>query len=210
MKRFFQVFNRTPVQQRQSIVVVSGLPRSGTSMMMQMLAAGGLDVLTDDHRQPDENNPRGYYEFAPVKRLHMGEDDWVHEAVGKSVKVISTQLHHLPDVYDYQVILMTRPLIEVLRSQAAMLKQMGQSQNRFNADKLATEYEQHLNAVLTWCDTHDHIRLLTVDYLTALEQPETTAHDVQAFLDRPLDIPAMISAVDPALHRQRAAESSPQ
>ncbi|MFO1003217.1 MAG: hypothetical protein U0936_23025 [Planctomycetaceae bacterium] len=70
------------------ITVVSGLPRSGTSLAMQMLAAGGLPVLGDEHRPADEDNPRGYLEDARVKSLER-DATWLAEAEGKAVKIIS-------------------------------------------------------------------------------------------------------------------------
>jgi len=108
----------------ETITVVSGLPRSGTSMMMQMLGAGGLAVLTDGKRGADADNPRGYYEYEAVKSL--GQDaSWLASAGGKAVKIVSALLIHLPDGFDYRVIFMRRPIAEVLASQRAMLDRLG-------------------------------------------------------------------------------------
>ena len=105
------------------IVVVSGLPRSGTSLMMQMLEAGGLPILMDDRRPADADNPRGYYEFQPVKTLDK-DNSWMAQAEGKAVKVVSLLLYHLPPGHDYKVLFMERTIAEVLASQTAMLKRL--------------------------------------------------------------------------------------
>src|SRR4026209_2745330 len=93
------------------IVVVSGLPRSGTSMMMQMLQAGGLEILTDAVRTPDGSNPKGYFEFEAVKDLDKGQAPaWLAGARGKAVKIVSSLVRWLPESNDYQVIFMQRNL----------------------------------------------------------------------------------------------------
>src|SRR5687768_8758894 len=108
------------------IVVVSGLPRSGTSMAMKMLEAGGLSVVTDGLRTPDEDNPKGYYEDERVKRLHKEPDKtWLHEARGKVVKIISFLLKSLPPDHNYKVVLMQRNLREIVASQNKMLARLG-------------------------------------------------------------------------------------
>src|ERR1700730_12387191 len=99
------------------IVVVSGTPRSGTSMAMKMLDAGGMPTLTDGIRAADESNPKGYYEFERVKELDKnGDIAWLSDARGNAVKIISFLLTFLPESFDYQVIFMDRDLDEVLAS----------------------------------------------------------------------------------------------
>lgn len=209
MKRLLQAISRQePARLDEGIVVVSGLPRSGTSMMMQMLDAGGLETLTDHQRQPDASNPRGYYEFEPVKRLHHGDDTWIDQAFGRAVKVISTQLHHLPPEYNYYVLFMTRSLTEILQSQEAMLRQLGKPLDHFDAARLRREYETHLQAVENWCATHAHIRLHRVDYVGVLQDPQPAIDEIVSFLNLPLDKSAMAHAVDPTLRRQRDGTKS--
>ena len=113
---------------RPWITVVSGLPRSGTSLMMQMLAAGGIPPLTDGQRAADPSNPRGYLEFDPVKRL-KGDRSWLPQARGKAVKIIHLLLPELADASpgDYRVVMMRRPVGEVVRSQRAMLARQGKA-----------------------------------------------------------------------------------
>src|SRR5262249_42395496 len=90
---------------KDEITVVSGLPRSGTSMMMNILTAGGIQALTDGERLPDESNPRGYFELEKVK--YLGRDrSFLSDAVGKVVKVVSPLLKHLSSEYHYRVIFM--------------------------------------------------------------------------------------------------------
>src|SRR3990167_393038 len=99
------------------IVIVSGLPRSGTSLMMQMLRAGGMSLLIDDQRPADADNPHGYWEYEPVKRLQH-DNSWLPQAEGKAVKVVSALLQYLPPRHTYKIIVMHRPMQEVLASQA--------------------------------------------------------------------------------------------
>src|SRR5579872_1312474 len=114
----------TPAVERDFVTIVSGLPRSGTSMMLRMLAAGGLPILTDGVRTPDEDNPHGYLEWEGVKSLAR-DASWVASARGKGVKVIYYWLRDLPRDCRYRVIFMRRDLDEVLASQAAMLERRG-------------------------------------------------------------------------------------
>ena len=189
----------------RKVVVVSGLPRSGTSMMMQMLQAGGMPILTDDQRSADVSNPLGYYEYAPVKRLHQGKTDWVKQAHGMAVKVVSPQLMYLPPSYQYRVVFMHRALDEVLRSQTAMRA----GDPAFDADQMRQEYERHLVTIRRWLDAQDTFTTLHVHYYDVLQQPKSQCERVAAFLygvSALLDMDAMQAAVDPALHRQRGAE----
>ena len=110
----------------QEIIVVSGLPRSGTSLMMQMLAAGGVEVVTDHVRTADTDNPRGYYEFELVKKIKQ-DASWLPEARGKAVKMVSQLLYDLPAGEKYRIIFLERDLDEVLVSQEKMLERLGRT-----------------------------------------------------------------------------------
>src|ERR671934_2987374 len=112
------------IEEVPMIVIVSGLPRSGTSLMMQMLHAGGMPLLIDEQRPPDTDNPNGYWEYEPVKRLQQ-DNSWMHKAEGKAVKVVSALLQYLPPQHIYKIIFMQRPMQEVLASQAVMLERRG-------------------------------------------------------------------------------------
>ena len=106
------------------ITIVSGLPRSGTSMMMRMLEAGGMPVITDNLRTADDDNPRGYFEFEPAKKT-KDDPSWLNAAEGKAVKMIYKLLYDLPDRLEYRVLIMRRNMQEVLTSQRKMLDRMG-------------------------------------------------------------------------------------
>ena len=154
------------------ITVVSGLPRSGTSMMMQMLQAGGMPVLIDDHRQPDASNPAGYYEYALVKRLHKGDNGWLNQAQGKAVKVISALLTHLPPTQRYRVLLMDRDLDEIIRSQQVMRQRLASETGAFDAAAMQTEFSTHLDSVKAWLASQSHIQTLHIAYADVIAQPD--------------------------------------
>jgi hypothetical protein len=106
------------------IIVVSGLPRSGTSVMMQMLDNGGIPVVTDNIRTADTDNPRGYYEYEQVKKIRE-DAAWVPATRGKAFKMVSQLLYDLPAQEQYHVIFMERDLDEMLASQEKMLQRLG-------------------------------------------------------------------------------------
>lgn len=185
------------------VTVVSGLPRSGTSMMMKMLEAGGLPVLTDQIRTADADNPKGYYEFERVKKLRQ-DKAWLPEAVGKVVKVISFLLPELPEDQTYRIVFMQRALPEVLASQRQMLVRRGEDPNKTEDAQMRVLYEKHLKQVQAWLGEQPNVAVLYVDHREAVEQPRRVAEQVSAFLGGGLDVQAMGAVVDPSLHRQRA------
>jgi hypothetical protein len=188
----------------EPIVVVSGLPRSGTSMIMKMLEAGGLPVLTDGLRAADEDNPKGYYEVERVKNLAQESDKrWLSQAKGKGVKVISYLLRSLPADLNYRVVFIRRELEEVLASQKKMLDRRGE------AHDLAPEKMRELFQDDVWRSTwllknRPQFESLEVSYTEILARPEEQARRINAFLGGRLDARAMAAAVDPALYRNRA------
>jgi len=183
------------------ITIVSGLPRSGTSMMMQMLAAGGMPILCDNRRAADEDNPRGYYEFDRVKLLKQ-EASWLPDAKGKAVKIISELLKHLPPDYSYQVIFMQRRLEEILASQQEMLIRRGRFAGEGDAG-MADLFYQHLTRVHAWLKKQSSFDLLYVDYGAIIANPMEQATLISRFLGGTMVIEDMAGAVDPSLHRQR-------
>jgi hypothetical protein len=189
--------NQTP------IVVVSGLPRSGTSLMMQMLDAGGFPVLTDAERPPDENNPRGYYEYAPVKRMPSGDTAWLADARGKAVKIVSALLPLLPTIYPYRIVFMQRDLEEVVQSQQAMRARLGSANGATDADKLLEDTARHVQAIEKWLSAQARLSVLFVGYADVLADAAGNARQVADFIEAPLDIAAMVRAVDPSLWRER-------
>jgi len=187
----------------QPVIIVSGLPRSGTSMMMKMLEAGGLPVLTDELRSADEDNPRGYYEFERVKALDKGDAAWVADARGKAVKVISALLQHLPADYEYRVLFIHRNLTEVLASQRKMLRNRGE-EDAVSDEEMTRLFELHLADVEGWLDRQPNMRTLHVDYNAMLADPRPFVAQIDEFLGLGLDQEAMEAVVDPALYRNRS------
>ena len=189
---------------KQPVTVVSGLPRSGTSMMMKMLDAGGILPITDEIREADADNPKGYYEFERVKQLDKGDTDWVADAQGKSVKVISQLLRYLPAEYPYKVIFMRRNMEEIVASQKKMLVNRGEDPDKVSDEEITGLFEKHLAQVMTWLDNQANIDVLYIHYSEMLANPQTQAELVSAFLGGDLDVQAMTAVLDPTLYRNRA------
>jgi hypothetical protein len=186
------------------VTIVSGLPRSGTSLMMQMLQAGGMKLLTDDRRAADQNNPRGYFEYEAVKR--SGTDvSWLELAGGRVVKVIHLFLRHLPPDRQYRLIFMLRDVQEVVTSQRVMLKASGLSGARIPDDKLSAVFEQQLVEVRQWLAERPNFRVLYVNYRDVFNYPSAAAQTISLFLGGRLDVSAMAGVVDRTLYRQRRA-----
>ena len=148
MKKLFgNLFRKTD---EQPVIIVSGLPRSGTSMMMAALKAGGIAIVTDQIRIADDDNPKGYYEFEPVKKLQEGDYSWLPETRGKAIKVISALLTDLPDGYTYKLIFMRRAMPEILASQRKMLVNRGEDPDAINDEDMAAYFEAHLGEIIAW------------------------------------------------------------
>lgn len=184
------------------IIVVSGLPRSGTSMMMKMLRAAGLPLLTDKVRGRDEDNPEGYYEDERAKKLHK-DSSWIEEAEGKAVKVISYQLPHLPSDREYRVIFLRRSIKEVLASQRKMMHRRSETPDTVPDEVMASVFRKHLKETERWLRDQHNIKTLYVSYNETVADPKETAEQVVGFLELPLDVKKMMQAVNPSLYRQR-------
>ena len=192
------------VRYGRPIVVVSGLPRSGTSMMMQMLQAGGLEILTDTVRTADASNPKGYLELEAVKDLDKGPPPaWLAQARGKAVKIVSSLVTWLPETCNYQVIFMRRNLDEVIASQNKMLIDRGTPPDHSQDQQVRALYERHVEDTLRFLRARRSVSTLVVDYAEALSSPRETADRIVGFLGRSLDTERMAAAADPALHRNR-------
>lgn len=185
------------------VIIVSGLPRSGTSLMMQMLDAGGVPVLTDGQREPDIDNPRGYFELEAVKGI-AHDPHFLDTAQGKAVKMVHALLPHLPLDRSYRVIFMRRNLDEVLASQRKMLDRQGRAGAALTDTQLKAVYTNQLQQVHRWLTQQaDQIRVLEIDYAGVVLNPKAIARAVNHFLGSALKEDAMASAVDPSLHRNR-------
>ena len=180
------------------ITIVSGLPRSGTSMMMQMLSVGGMTALSDDVRKEDEDNPKGYFEYEKTKALHKN-NDWLAEAEEKSLKVVAQLLKYLPLNFRYKVIFMTRDLDEVLASQRVMLK----NNNALPKEGVKKSFETELQKLDVWHKKEPGVEVLKVEYKDVIENPKEEAEKIQAFLGRELDIEKMVDQVEADLYRNR-------
>jgi hypothetical protein len=186
----------------ESMVLVSGLPRSGTSMIMQMLEAGGVEILSDGVRSADDDNPRGYYELEAVKKT-KDDASWLEAAQGKAVKLISQLLYDLPDNVHGKVIFMRREMGETLASQRKMLERRGESVSAEGDTEMARIFEAHVADILAWGEARDGLEVLEVWHGDVLQDPRKVAERMNGFLGMELDTVAMAQAVDKELHRNR-------
>ena len=192
-----------PAETESFITIVSGLPRSGTAMMMRMLEAGGLPVVVDNIRAADEDNPAGYYEFEPVKQTSQN-DSWLPAAVGSAVKMVYRLLYELPPGYRYRVLFMQRKLEEVLVSQQKMLARSGKAASSAASDEqMSRLFRAELQKFAAWISTRPEMRMLEVSYNELLAAPQPIAQKINDFLGGELDTQAMVRVVDPALYRNR-------
>ncbi len=190
------------------IIVVSGLPRSGTSMAMKVLEAGGLTMVVDGIRTADEDNPKGYYEDERVKDLgDMDDKSWLAASKGKAIKVISYLLKDLPPIYNYKILFMRRHVHEVLASQAKMLERRGET-SETSDERMIELYEDHLWKVNRLLKREHHLDVIDVNYRAVLEDPRPQAERIREFLGLPLDVDKMAGVVDKNLYRNRR-EGSP-
>jgi hypothetical protein len=188
----------------ESLVIVSGLPRSGTSMIMQMVAAGGVPVLTDGVRGADDDNPRGYLEYEPVKKLRQ-DSKWLPEAKGKAVKIVAPLLAALAPGVPCRVILIERDLNEILNSQARMLERRRENppDSLWRRDRLTNAYSGTLRQAKTFLRNRPSTWLLVLQRDEVLGDPAAAAVRIGEFLGGGLDTAKMAAEVDPSLHRQR-------
>jgi len=199
------IFN--PFKKRKApatITLVSGLPRSGTSMMMKVLEAGGMEIFTDNQRAADEDNPKGYYELEDVKALKDGKSDWMQDAPGKVVKVISSLLEYLPSNYKYKIIFMRRAIPEILASQKQMLIRRGENSDG-DDQKMAEMFQEHLKRVRVWLANQPNMETLYVDYNALMADPDPEIKVVAEFLGLTENLDAMLAVPDKKLYRQKAS-----
>ncbi|MFH0980716.1 MAG: sulfotransferase family protein [Planctomycetota bacterium] len=190
--------------ERKYVTIVSGLPRSGTSMMMRMITEGGLPALVDNLRAADEDNPKGYFEFEPVKKTKK-DASWVKDGVGKVVKMVHLILLDMPLEYEYRVVFMRRNLHEVLKSQDKMLVRSGKNTDDMPKERLMEIYRVQIHKVQHHMKQHpDRFKFIEVDYNETMKNPAPSAERISAFLDG-LDPDKMCALVDPTLYRNRAA-----
>lgn len=204
LRGLFSSGAKNNVQKSESIVVVSGLPRSGTSMMMKTLEAGGLETFIDNIRVADDDNPKGYYELERVKQLDKGDTEWLPEAQGKVVKVISALLKHLPSDHQYKVVFMHRNMDEILASQKKMLINRGEDPNKASDEELTELFKKHKASVANWLHTQPNVDVLDIHYSQFLADPQQDVQRINAFLGGQLNVEKMAEVADPQLYRNRS------
>jgi len=195
--------SRQKTAEKQKVVIVSGLPRSGTSMMMKILAEGGLSIVTDEEREADEDNPNGYFEIELSKKLKDGEINWIYEAQGKAVKVISYLLEFMPDDLNYDVIFMEREISEILLSQKKMLQRRNET-SAISDEEMETQFRDHLKVVKYWIARKPNMRVKFVKYDEMVNEPSMLCSELAEFLEKPLDVSAMTSVPNQSLYRNRS------
>ena len=194
---------KTETRSKQPVIVVSGLPRSGTSMMMKMLAEGGLEVVSDELRRADDDNPNGYFELESVKQLADGNHEWLADAGGKAVKVISSLLDFLPPAYTYKVIFMEREIREILASQRKMLEHRKKESAADDA-RIEEQFRKHLAAVKPWLARQPNMEILRISYNDLMSNPEPHCRRLIDFTCAPLDLERMLSVPNERLYRNRS------
>ena len=188
--------------ENKHIIVVSGLPRSGTSLMVQMLQAAGIPLLIDDHRPSDENNPKGYFEFEPVKSLAT-DASWLPLAEGKAVKIISHLLPHLPDHFQYKIIFMNRDLEEIIRSQNKMLDRFGKTKGKLSEAQLVERYALHLHQIHQWLKQQPNISFADISFNNLIQSPQDEWQKVQDLLNIDASLHQIMPIIDPQLYRTK-------
>ncbi|MCZ6816526.1 MAG: sulfotransferase family protein [Planctomycetota bacterium] len=190
------------MSRNEQVTIVSGLPRSGTSMMMGMLEAGGISPLTDGIRAADEDNPKGYYEFERAKKIKE-DTAWLDDAKGKVVKVISQLLLSLPESHRYKIVFMQREMGEILASQRQMLIRRGTDSRDVSDEQMGPMLAKHVEQVMGWIEKHDNVECLPVNYNDVLKDAGPNIDRINQFLGGDLDTAAMTAVVDRSLYRQR-------
>lgn len=184
------------------VVVVSGLPRSGTSMLMQMLVAGGLEALTDERRIADQDNPAGYFEYDRVKTLQR-DNEWLNEARGKVVKIVVPLVAFLPPDLPYRIVFMLRELEEVVKSQTTMLQRLNNQGARMPPEMLARQFELLLEKTRATLESTYGDNIIFVEHRRCLEATPEVVAELRQFLGKHLDAEKMEHAVNPALYRNK-------
>lgn len=197
-------FKKLLLKRIEPVIVVSGLPRSGTSMMMKILESSGIPLLMDGFRVADIDNPKGYYEYERVKQLAKGDTAWLPEARGKAVKIVSALLPYLPLDQPYHIIFMQRNLGEILVSQRKMLIGRGADPNTTSDVEMDASYRKHLKKTEIWLKKTPNVRYIFMDYNLVLSEPEPHLVRLNTFLGRGLNIESMLACIDPRLYRNRA------
>ncbi|MCH7871448.1 MAG: sulfotransferase family protein [Planctomycetes bacterium] len=187
---------------RDFVTIVAGLPRSGTSMAMRIIDQGGIPALIDEIRKADEDNPKGYYEFEPVKKTKK-DASWLETAPGKVVKMVYRLLYDLPDNYQYRIVFMKRRLEEVIASQNVMLDRKGKAGGSLSDEQLLATFRKEIEKIEQWLAEQPNFKTLYVMYNEVLEDAGPKVAAINEFLGGNLDTEKMLAVVDKSLYRQR-------
>ena len=187
---------------RDYVIVVSGLPRSGTSLMMKAIHAGGIEPVIDNIRKADEDNPKGYYEFEPVKKTKE-DPSWLKDAAGKVVKMVYRLLYDLPADYRYRVVFMQRDLVEVLASQSKMLDRSGKKGATISDEQMAALFKSEVEKCEKWIAEQSNFEVLYVGHRDMINSADVQAKRINEFLGGNLNEQAIAETVDPSLYRNR-------
>ena len=186
------------MQTKELIYIVTGLPRSGTSLMMQMLAAGGLPVLTDSKRPANISNSKGYWEWEAVKKLETNPYV-LSDAQGMAVKIISPLLAYLPETYTYKIIFMRRKTEHIIRSQNRMLQKEGKPLSSLSDERLVQLFNHQVMTSKQELQKKE-IPFYEVWYEHIVQNPKPVIKGIAAFLEQPLDLSAMLKSIDVSLN----------
>lgn len=190
--------------QKDPVIVVSGLPRSGTSLMMQMLDKAGIPILTDEKREADESNPKGYYELEAVKKL-KSDKKWLSQAQGQAVKVVAPLLSSLPVGQRYKVVYMRRPLTEILISQQVMLGKSRESALKNFPLQMANNLQNQDDRAMSWMQQQPHVEYIELQYEQLINKDEGVEEELKALLGEK-DFAKIWSAVDKSLYRNKLTD----
>ena len=185
---------------QEPIYVVTGLPRSGTSMMMQVLEAAGIKIHTDNERVADDSNPKGYNEYEPVKHLHK-QNKWLQEVESKGIKIVMPHIFKLPPRHTYKVIHIERKLDDVLMSQELMKERLNPAYKTTFNFSLYTSFTQELEKLDQWVNHFQNVERLKLNYDQVIAEPLIAAEKVKLFVNSKNDIKAIAQAIDPELKR---------
>lgn len=186
------------------IYIVSGLPRCGTSMMMQMLERGGMEVVTDNIRKADKDNPKGYYEFEKVKKIKE-DTSWLDATCGKVFKMVSMLLYDLPKDRNYKVIFMKRDIDEMLASQKKMLNRLGREDEAAEQEGMKPFYEKHVKEIENWLKMQENIDVLYLNYNNILADPDGAARSLKSFIGIRFNVEEATRTVDKDLYRNKTS-----
>lgn len=203
----------SPANDQEIITIISGLPRSGTSLMMQIVEAAGLSIFTDGKRLADDSNQRGYYEHDRISGLLQQSDrSWLAATRGQALKIVAPLLSALPLRFkpdqegaqprkapSYRILFMERDIREILASQSAMLQRLGKKPPQGD---LAKAYQQQVTNAACWIQQHQ-IPTLGIDYHDLVHGSDDLLRKIAAFLGTPDKLAEMQAVIDPRMHRAR-------